>query len=111
MLIFLALTILVAGCGKPASQPKAMLAEELNCPEGSQPQIERWGGLGENGWLHVCKMKHGLFTAWHGEVKAVEGNYVNGQEEGLWQFWDEQGNKYKEITYKNGTEIAVRSFK
>ena len=110
LLIFI-LATLISSCGEPVSQPKAMLAEDLNCPEGSHPEIERWGGIGENGWLQACKMKHGLFTTWHGEIKAIEGNYVNGKEEGTWHFWDRKGNKYKEITYKNGKEIQVKDFK
>jgi len=104
------LALLLTSCGEPVSQPKAMLAENLNCPEGSQSQIERWGGIGENGWLHTCKMKHGLFTTWRGEVKAIEGNYVMGKKEGVWQFWNKEGKKYKEVTYKNNKEIKVKNF-
>jgi len=108
--IFLLFSIFVAmfGCGEPASQPKAMLAQNITCPEGSYTEIERWGGIGENGWLRACKMKHGLFTAWHGEINAVEGNYVNGLEEGVWHYWNREGKKYKTITYKKGKEINVK---
>ena len=67
--------------------------------------------MGENGWLHVCKMKHGLFTAWSGDIKAVEGYFVNGKEEGVWNFWNKDGKKYKEITYKKGKEISVVNVK
>ncbi len=109
-LILILLVLIISACGEPVSQPKAMLAEKLDCPEGSLPEIERWGGLGENGWLQACKMKHGLFTAWHGEVKAVEGNYVNGEEDGIWKFWDKNGRKYKEITYENGKKISTKDY-
>jgi hypothetical protein len=109
-LLLLSASILLSGCGESASQPKAMLAENIKCPEGSSPEIERWGGIGENGWLQACKMKHGLFTAWYGEVKAVEGNYINGKEEDVWQFWNKDGKKHKEITYKHGKEIFTKSF-
>jgi hypothetical protein len=109
-LLFLIASILISGCGEPVSQPKAMLAENIKCPEGSSPEIERWGGVGENGWLQACKMKQGLFTAWHGEVKAVEGSYINGKEDGVWQFWNKDGKKYKEITYEHGKEISIKNF-
>jgi len=105
------MTLLITSCGEPASQPKAMLAENLDCPEGSSPEIERWGGIGENGWLKACKMMQGIFTAWHGEIKAVEGNYIDGKKEGVWYFRDREGIKYKEITYKNNKKIDVKSFK
>ena len=100
----------LAGCGEPVSQPKAMLAEKLECPDGSHPEIERWGGIGENGWLQACKMKHGTFTAWRNEVKVVEGEYVEGNKEGVWRFWDNAGNLTKEITYKANKEIAEKEF-
>jgi len=109
-LILIFLAFFVSSCGEPVSQPKAMLAEKIDCPEGSSTEIERWGGVGENGWLRACKMKHGTFTAWNGEVKAVQGEYINGHKEGLWVFWDRSGNKHKEITYKGGKEVNVQEF-
>jgi len=110
-LLIIVFALLIAACGRPTSQPEAMLAENLNCPDGSHSEIERWGGVGENGWLHACKMNHGLFTTWSGEVKAVEGNYVNGKKEGVWSIWNKEGKKQKEITYKGGKEVSVKEFK
>ena len=91
-LILILLVLIISACGEPVSQPKAMLAEKLDCPEGSLPEIERWGGLGENGWLQACKMKHGLFTAWHGEVKAVAWVYSGIRERSVFIpiGWDEK---------------------
>jgi hypothetical protein len=34
-------------------------------------------------------------------VRASEGVYVNGSREGLWLFFDEQGNKTQEVEFKN----------
>ncbi|MFZ5444167.1 MAG: toxin-antitoxin system YwqK family antitoxin [Myxococcota bacterium] len=34
-------------------------------------------------------------------VKSGEGRYVNGAREGLWVFFDDQGNKVKEIEFKS----------
>ena len=102
--------LLVSGCGDPVSQSKAMLAEKIECPAGSRLEIQRWGGIGEDGWMKSCKMFHGTFTAWHGETKAVQGEYVNGQEEGVWVFWNRAGKKVKEITFKGGNEISVLEY-
>ncbi len=107
----IAFAVALTGCGEPASQPKGMLKENLTCPNGSHPEIERWGGIGENGWLQACKMKHGTFTAWRGESKMVEGEYINGLKEGVWYFWTQDGRKSKEITYKSNKEISKKEFK
>ena len=80
---------------------------KLNCPEGSQVQIDRWGGMGENGWLKACFKKHGTFTAWNGEVRRVEGEYVDGKENGTWKYWNQEGKLVRRITYKMGKEIKV----
>lgn len=98
------LAVLVSGCGEPVSQPNAMLSETLHCPDGSQPEIERWGPFGENGWLHACKMNHGTFTAWHGEQKVVEGEYVNGKEQGPWRYWNNDGTLRKQVEFRDGVE-------
>lgn len=46
-------------------------------------------------------------------VRASQGVYVNGNREGLWTFFDEQGNKTKEIEFKgdhyDGTFIKYAS--
>ena len=98
--------VLAGGCGESVYQPKAMLSETLNCPNGSQPEIERWGPIGENGWLQACKMKHGTFTAWHGEHKVVEGEYVNGKEQGPWRYWNNDGALTKTVEYNDGVEVV-----
>ena len=110
-LLCVLIAVLLAGCSEPISQPKGMLAEKLNCPEGSNPEIERWGGVGENRWLQACKMKHGTFTGWHNETKIVEGEYRNGRKEGVWRVWSDDGRLQKEVTYENNKEVAVREFK
>lgn len=109
LLAIASLGLLVSGCGESISQPQAMLKETLSCPEGSSAEIERWGPVGENGWLQACKMKHGTFTAWHGEHKVVEGEYVNGREQGTWRYWSDNGALTKEIAYDNGKPISTSS--
>jgi antitoxin component YwqK of YwqJK toxin-antitoxin module len=42
-------------------------------------------------------------TTWHENgQKKFEGNYKNGEEDGLWIWWDEEGNVTATATYQNG---------
>ena len=103
----LILAVLATSCGEKPKQSEVMTKFKLNCPEGSLVRIERWGGVGENGRLKACFKKHGTFTAWNGEVKKVEGEYVDGKENGTWKYWNQEGKLVKRITYKMGKEIKV----
>ena len=67
--------------------------------------------MGENGWLKSCLKRHGTFTAWHSDIKKVEGEYINGVKEGVWSYWDKNGNLSKKITFKTGKEIKVEDVK
>ncbi len=102
--------IFIASCGEPSFQPKAMLEENLECPDGSIAQIERWGGVGENGWSYSCKKRHGKFTVWLGESKVIEGFFVEGKEHGTWTYWDKNGNKTKAIEYNQGKVLSENRF-
>ena len=41
------------------------------------------------------------YTFENGKNKA-EGNLAQGIEQGLWKFWDKEGNLIQEVTYKDG---------
>jgi len=84
--------ITLASCGEPASQPKGMLAENLDCPEGSKGYIDRHGGIGANQWVHSCKKNDGAYHVWRNEVLIIEGAYKNGKEVGTWVYRDKDGN-------------------
>lgn len=71
-------------CG--AGQRAVSDGEGLFCLSGSAQMGERLNGPAIS--LH----KNG--------VKSGEGRYVNGAREGLWVFFDLQGNKVKEIEFK-----------
>ena len=45
----------------------------------------------------------------NGTLKT-EGNVKNGEAEGLWQFYDENGKLIKKETYKNGELIKREEF-
>ena len=93
---------------KDSSQPKAMLAEDLKCPDNSVSEITRWGGIGENGWSHSCKMRHGKYHVWKGEVLTIKGQYNQGKKEGEWKYRDKNGELTKAIIYKDGKKESEK---
>lgn len=108
VLITLSLLCGATACGAGGSQqPKAMLEEDLKCPDNSISEIARWGGVGENGWSHSCKLRHGKYHVWKGDILAIEGQYVYGKKDGIWKFRDKQGRTTKKIQYTDGKEISV----
>ena len=40
--------------------------------------------------------------------KYLEGTYKNGKEVGLWTYWRENGQKWREVTYKDGEQIETK---
>ena len=65
MLTAVFVSVVLLGCNRENySQPEAMLAEDMDCPEGSKGEFSRWGGIDENGWSHGCKMMHGKYHVW-----------------------------------------------
>jgi antitoxin component YwqK of YwqJK toxin-antitoxin module len=37
--------------------------------------------------------------------KALEGNYINGEPDGTWNLWDEDGTIKKVENYQNGVRL------
>ncbi len=107
--VILLICLGIIGCGKKdSSQPKAMLEEDLKCPENSMSEISRWGGIDESGWTHSCKMRHGKYHVWRGNVLAIEGQYNQGKKEGEWKFRDNRGELMKTIIYEGGKIVSEK---
>lgn len=86
---------ILIGCDKDesiSSQSALMLNEKLQCPEGSVAELRRWGGVDQNGWSHSCKMKHGKYHVWNGDILIIEGEFKYGQKIGDWTYRDSEGN-------------------
>ena len=98
-LLAILIPIVLVGCGEPVSQPKGMLAEVLNCPEGSLGYIDRHGGMGANQWVHSGKKNDGAYHVWRNEVLIIEGTYKNGKEVGTWVYRDKEGNVTQTINH------------
>ena len=82
-----------------------MLDEDLQCPPGSHGEITRWGGMGENGWAHSCKMQHGKYHVWRNDVLVIEGVFIQGKREGVWTVRDNDGNVTRKVEYRGGKEV------
>ncbi|MES9964557.1 MAG: hypothetical protein ABW116_13565 [Candidatus Sedimenticola sp. 20ELBAFRAG] len=102
----ISLALCIAGCGDTdSSQSKAMLNEDLKCPEGSKGEYAPWGGIDSPGWAHSCKMNHGKYHVWKGDVLVIEGQYNQGKKDGLWIIRNDNGKTTKTVTYINGEEL------
>ncbi len=74
----------------------------LNCSEGSVVNIERWG---KNGYSKSCiGATNGRWIAWENGYKNIEGEYLEGKENGKWIWFHKNGAVYREVTYDHGNE-------
>jgi len=88
--------------------------------EGEVNEAQKKNGLWiywfENGqkWLeenYENNILHGDFNEWYmsGE-KSFEGEYSDGIPSGEWIFYDDEGNKTKRLTYKNGKVVDEKKY-
>lgn len=55
---------------------------------------------------------HGEYIAFHEDgKKAVTGQYILGMKNGLWQYFDENGNLIKEESYKRNKLTSEKTVK
>lgn len=108
MLTAVFFSVAMIGCDRESnySQPEGMLTEDLECPEGSKGEFNRWGGIDENGWSHSCKMLHGKYHVWKGNILAIEGQFVFGKKSGKWIFRNKSGDTTKTVLYEDGKMIS-----
>lgn len=82
---------------------------EFTCPEGTELKIERWSKLG---YSRICTpLKHGKWEAWSEGYKNIDGNFINGEEDGIWVWYNKDGSVYKKIEYNQGKEISAKELK
>jgi hypothetical protein len=108
MLMAFFIGMAMIGCDRKGnySQPEAMLAEDLVCPEGSKGEFNRWGGIDENGWSHSCKMTHGKYHVWKESILTIEGQFSFGKKTGKWIFRNKSGDITKTILYEDGKMVS-----
>ena len=49
----------------------------------------------------------GLYIDWWGDWKLIEGTYKDGKGDGVKTWWDKNGQKANEITFKDGEIILI----
>lgn len=109
MLLFICAGLFIIGCIQADSgQSEAMLQEDLQCPGKSNGEFARWGGMDRPGWAHSCKMSHGKYHVWQGEILTIEGQFSFGKRVGEWIIRDNIGAVTKIVTYEDGKEVSER---
>lgn len=68
----------------------AMKNDEFKCPPGLNEKTEGWSKLG---YSRSCvKPKDGKWEAWSEGHKNIDGLYLNGEEHGIWVFYNSDGS-------------------
>jgi antitoxin component YwqK of YwqJK toxin-antitoxin module len=63
-------------------------------------------------WHYKNNLKHGDYLRnWPNGNKMEEGKYHEGKQDGLWNFYSENGVPEKSIVFQNGTVISTRLLK
>ena len=54
---------------------------------------------------------HGLYTVfWDtGDIPCMQGEYSSGSQEGVWTYWDRNGNVERQAQFVDDEEIASRT--
>ncbi|MDG1776057.1 MAG: toxin-antitoxin system YwqK family antitoxin [Crocinitomicaceae bacterium] len=75
------------------------------------PSTSEWNGKDQRRLMYIINMKddgfHGPYKSFYenGNLK-VEGNYIDGNPDGIWKYYWESNGKLKEIkTFKDGVEV------
>ena len=100
--------LLIVGCR--CDHPTTVSVNDLECPAGTFPIVERSGGVGECGWAFSCKdsdgVRNGRFIAVMSNVKSVEGTLRAGKNDGEWTAYHKDGRVYQKIIYADGSELS-----
>jgi len=73
--------------------------EDIVCAPNAVLEKRRWGGFGMTGLVKECKVMHGPFIAADEGYVQIRGQYDNGVPDGIWNFYDEDGNVVTSIDY------------
>ena len=54
---------------------------------------------------------HGLYTVfWDaGDIPCMQGEYNDGVQEGIWTYWDRNGDVERQVLFANDEEIDSRT--
>ncbi len=99
--VFAAGMVQAADVNAGAAVPVKPTLQSLKCATGMKAVSDGESLFCLAGAEKMAERRTGPFISLHKDgTKAGEGNYLNGNREGLWVFFDQQGNKTMEIEFK-----------
>jgi len=75
--------------------------ENIVCAPNAILKVSRWGGMGVYGLTKTCEVIHGPFIAADEGHIQIRGQYNYGVPDGIWNFYDEDGNVVTTIDYSS----------
>ena len=84
----------------------AVAAVDLQCTEGAVEKREVWSKLGIAVFCEKDGAKHGVWQAWDGGYMHVAGQYVAGEKDGIWKYFNAHGEQWGVRTYALGKETS-----
>lgn len=92
------------------SDPKAVQADGIDCPEGTIPNGESVPEIRE-AWceLHTDEgvVQHGPYQSWYPNgTLGTKGQFNKGKPDGHWYGWHTSGAKQGEIIYDDGEIVS-----
>lgn len=84
----------------------AVAAVDLQCADGSVEKREVWSKLGIAVFCEKDGVKQGKWQAWDGGYMHIEGQYVDGDKDGTWKYFNAHGEQWGVRTYALGKEVS-----
>ena len=80
---------------------------ELECPEGTRPQIGQ-SATGVEQWCEQDGVMHGPYKGYYADsTRKVGGQYVDNQPDGAWLWWHSNNAKASKGTYSRGKQAGI----
>ena len=78
----------------------------LQCTEGTVEKREVWSKLGIAVFCERGGVKEGTWQAWDGGYMHIAGQYVDGNKDGVWKYFNAHGEQWGVRTYALGKETS-----
>jgi hypothetical protein len=80
---------------------------ELECPEGTRPQIGQ-SATGVEQWCEQDGVMQGPYKGYYADsTRKVGGQYVDNQPDGAWLWWHPNNTKASKGTYSRGKQAGI----
>lgn len=84
----------------------AVAAVDLQCTDGAVEKREVWSKLGIAVFCEKDGTKQGVWQAWDGGYMHIAGQYVDGEKDGIWKYFNAHGEQWGVRTYDRGKEAS-----